>query len=692
MDMAPDRDQLRVMSQKDKETFKEYTQRWREVAAQIVPPLEEKKMTKIFLKTLSSFYYERMIASAPSDFTEMVNMGMHLEEGVREGHLTREEGSSSKRYGAFAKKKDGEAHDVTSHMKPRRPSVRRKTVRPAVLRIPEPVIIKYDGSKQKASPALIIKPVGPVPYSSEKAVPYRYNAVAVENGKEVSLPSSSVVNIADVSGLTRSGRVLSAPSKPQANTDSVERPIGNAVSTLNPALVVKPSSTLRTPASVDPSGNIKEDCDEMLKLVKRSEYNVVDHLLQTPSKISVLSLLLNLEPHREALQKVLDVAYVDHDVTMEQFDSIVANITACNNLSFCDSDLPEEGRDHNLALHISLSCKDDAMSNVMVDTGSSLNVFPKTTLSKRSYQGPPMRQSGVVVKAFDGSRKTVIGEVDLQSRSDQVISRLPSRLWIFTHYAEDEVGTHFQALSIAEPIEKKTHSFASYKDAKLAIEHGATAGLGKMIELEDNKSRAGIGYSSGVFNTQGLFKSGGFIHTNQGEEAAAVLEEDEEDSGNFVIPGGICNNWVVVDIPTVIHKSKLIKPIEHNDPTPSPNFEFPVFEVEEDDVEEIPDEITRLLEHEEKIIQPHLENQETVNLGSEDCVREVKIGALLEEYVKKGLIELLREYVDVFAWSYEDMPSLDTDIVQHFLPLKPECIPVKQKLRRTHPDMAVKIK
>ncbi|KAI5431321.1 hypothetical protein KIW84_035483 [Lathyrus oleraceus] len=257
---------------------------------------------------------------------------------------------------------------------------------------------------------------------------------------------------------------------------------------------------------------------------------------------------------------------------------------------------------------------------------------------------------------------------------------------------EDEVGTPFKALSIAEPIKKGTSSFASYKDAKLAIEHGATTGLGKMIKLEDNKSRTSIGYSSGVFNKQGLFKSGGFIHIGQDEEAAAILEEDAEDSDNFIIPGGICNNWVAVDIPTVIHKSKLIKPIEHNDPTPSPNFEFPVFEAEEDDVEEIPDEITRLLEHEEKIIQPHLENLETVNLGSEDCVREVKIGALLEESAKKGLIEFLREYVDVFAWSYEDMPGMDTDTVQHFLPLKPECVPVKQKLRRTHPDMAVKIK
>ena len=67
--MAHDRDQLRAMVQKDKESFKEYAQRWREVAAQVIPPMEEKEMTKIFLKTLGSFYYEIMVASAPSDFT-----------------------------------------------------------------------------------------------------------------------------------------------------------------------------------------------------------------------------------------------------------------------------------------------------------------------------------------------------------------------------------------------------------------------------------------------------------------------------------------------------------------------------------------------------------------------------------------------------------------------------------------------
>jgi len=66
--MAPDRDELRTMTQKDKETFKEYGQRWRELAAKISPPLEEKELTKIFLKTLGPFYNDRMVASAPSDF------------------------------------------------------------------------------------------------------------------------------------------------------------------------------------------------------------------------------------------------------------------------------------------------------------------------------------------------------------------------------------------------------------------------------------------------------------------------------------------------------------------------------------------------------------------------------------------------------------------------------------------------
>ena len=56
------------------------------------------------------------------------------------------------------------------------------------------------------------------------------------------------------------------------------------------------------------------------------------------------------------------------------------------------------------------------------------------------------------------------------------------------------------------------------------------------------------------------------------------------------------------------------------------------------------------------------------------------------------MIELLQDYSDVFAWSYQDMPGLDTDIVVHWLPLREKCISVKQKLRRVKPEMLLKIK
>src|SRR3954465_3205774 len=134
------------------------------------------------------------------------------------------------------------------------------------------------------------------------------------------------------------------------------------------------------------------------------------------------------------------------------------------------------------------------------------------------------------------------------------------------------------------------------------------------------------------------------------------------------------------------------KPIECNNHMPSPNIEFPVFEAEEEEEEEITDEISRLLKHEERAILPHKEPLEKINLGSEEDKKEVTIGSLLDADIKSKLTDLLKEYVDVFAWSYQDMPGLDTHIVQHYLPLKPECPPVKQKLRRTHPDMANKIK
>ena len=62
---------------------------------------------------------------------------------------------------------------------------------------------------------------------------------------------------------------------------------------------------------------------------------------------------------------------------------------------------------------------------------------------------------------------------------------------------------------------------------------------------------------------------------------------------------------------------------------------------------------------------------EEIDLGDGSVRRITYISAKLDPKLKSRLIELLKEYVDIFAWYYQDMPGLDTDIIEHHLPLKP---------------------
>ena len=59
---------------------------------------------------------------------------------------------------------------------------------------------------------------------------------------------------------------------------------------------------------------------------------------------------------------------------------------------------------------------------------------------------------------------------------------------------------------------------------------------------------------------------------------------------------------------------------------------------------------------------------------------------------RDNLVQLLRSYLDVCAWSYEDMSDLDPSIIQHRLPLLPHARLVKQKLRRLHPRWSLQVK
>jgi len=468
-----------------------------------------------------------------------------------------------------------------------------------VFKTREPLVITPPSSTEPVRTPLVICRPGPTPYASQKAIPYKYECTILEDDKEIPLnPPVPVSNIADHSQILRSGRVL--PAMAQVKTSApVKEPM--------------PERNLGKGKAVGQSSGVTyEDSDEILKLIKRSEYKVVDQLLQTPAKISIMSLLTNSDAHREALMKVLDQAYVDHDVTLGQFGSIVGNVTSCNNLSFRDEDLPAEGRKHNLALNISVLCKLDSLSNVLIDTGSALNVMPKFTLTQLAYSGTQLRPSTVSVRAFDGTRRSVVGDIDLPisvcphefiitfqvmdiqasyscllgrpwiHEAGAVTSTLHQKLKFVSHGksimvngestllvshlsafsyigGSDTEGSSFQGLSADGEVREVETCMASLKDAQKVVQSGKAEGWGQLVQLPENKRKEGLGFSvnrSRVFNpTEGTFHSAGFI--NAPPEISAIIEDQAEEAAPvFVTPGGSCCNWIPADIPSVIPLSK----------------------------------------------------------------------------------------------------------------------------------------
>ena len=147
--------------------------------------------------------------------------------------------------------------------------------------------------------------------------------------------------------------------------------------------------------------------EEILKIIRKSDYKIVEQLGQTPSKISMLSLLLCSEAYAQALLKFLKNSHVPQETTADQFENCVASLTADNGLGFSDANLTLAVKNHNKALHISIECKGTTLEHVLVHTGYSLNVLPKGALDILDCEGMVLKPNNILVRAFDGSKRMV---------------------------------------------------------------------------------------------------------------------------------------------------------------------------------------------------------------------------------------------------------------------------------------------
>jgi hypothetical protein len=57
----------------------------------------------------------------------------------------------------------------------------------------------------------------------------------------------------------------------------------------------------------------------------------------------------------------------------------------------------------------------------------------------------------------------------------------------------------------------------------------------------------------------------------------------------------------------------------------------------------------------------------------------LKIGSQLDPRIREGIINFLRENIEAFAWTHEDMPGIDPENIVHCLNTSLEASLIKQK-------------
>jgi hypothetical protein len=78
---------------------------------------------------------------------------------------------------------------------------------------------------------------------------------------------------------------------------------------------------------------------------------------------------------------------------------------------------------------------------------------------------------------------------------------------------------------------------------------------------------------------------------------------------------------------------------------------------------------------------------ETINLGTLENPKNINLGKTISKEERKAYLKIFRQYQDFFAWSYRDMKTYDTRIIQHIIPLNPKVKPFQQKLWKYHPSL-----
>ncbi|KAL6341350.1 hypothetical protein AAG906_032468 [Vitis piasezkii] len=386
-----------------------------------------------------------------------------------------------------------------------------------------------------------------------------------------------------------------------------------------------------------------------------------------------------------------------------------------------DDDLPSEGSNHVRPLFIDVACSGRRVSSILLDNSSVLNVCPLATAIALRFSPSDFGSSTQSVKAYDGTQRTVMGtlttHVMIGPTSFNLLLRRP---WIhevgvipsslhqkvkFIHEGhiimiQSDRGINDLHLTGFTFDEVQVVGLEDDSETWYLFDHDIPYGLGYTPSEEDARHMARLRRDRGVdrvpeaVEIQGIQQALGQMclsfETTEPPEAMIVASPSPDRASVF----SMC---FLEEIPDYDLPMDLGDGSMGASDSMDPPLSFDTmsgFVTRFDDISDgnndmIIFEYLPVSQHFPLIAPPapttHVCDVDDVGdtddplSGQSECdsdsdtedrkvtpisAGELGIGSSLSPDERSRLIDLLRSYLDVFAWSYEDMSGLDPTIVK----------------------------
>ena len=91
----------------------------------------------------------------------------------------------------------------------------------------------------------------------------------------------------------------------------------------------------------------------------------------------------------------------------------MGNIVIRNTIAFLDDEIPSGGHGNTKALYITINYKGYTLPRALLENGSFVNTIPMAILSRLPLNPSHMRNTHMVVCAFNETKSEVIGNIEL---------------------------------------------------------------------------------------------------------------------------------------------------------------------------------------------------------------------------------------------------------------------------------------